>query len=210
MAAIARRSPLTSFGISMLGPALLKFGSEAQKKKYLPEIARGKIRCAKDIRNLAPAATLPAYKPRPRIAGDHYLVNGQEGVDQLRRRGGLDFLPGADVVRVEAQGDKASCCSDMASPGVVDQADPADQRQFAVLRDVLRQCEGAQGPACRRAQPRLDVAKYLLGHEARDDQRHGGLAGGGGSLGAAVGPVEDRYCAPKLPRSTSIPSPSPR
>ena len=44
MAAIGARSPLLSFGISMLGPALLKYGNEAQKKRFLPEIARGEIR----------------------------------------------------------------------------------------------------------------------------------------------------------------------
>ncbi|MEO6582611.1 MAG: acyl-CoA dehydrogenase family protein, partial [Sphingomicrobium sp.] len=44
MSAIGARPPLTSFGISMLGPALLKFGSEQQKKTYLPQIARGEIR----------------------------------------------------------------------------------------------------------------------------------------------------------------------
>ena len=36
MAAIGARQPLTSFGISMLGPALLKYGTEAQKQEYLP------------------------------------------------------------------------------------------------------------------------------------------------------------------------------
>src|SRR5438105_12578261 len=44
MRAISTRSPLDSFGIWMLGPALLKYGSEEQKKKYLPEITRGEIR----------------------------------------------------------------------------------------------------------------------------------------------------------------------
>ena len=44
MAAIGARPPLTSFGISMLGPALLKFGTESQKKHYLGQIARGEIR----------------------------------------------------------------------------------------------------------------------------------------------------------------------
>ncbi|HEU0283513.1 MAG TPA: acyl-CoA dehydrogenase family protein, partial [Sphingomicrobium sp.] len=44
MARIGARSPLTSFGISMLGPALLKFGTEDQKKHFLPQIARGEIR----------------------------------------------------------------------------------------------------------------------------------------------------------------------
>ena len=41
---IKARSPLQSFGIWMLGPALLEFASEAQKLQYLPEIARGEIR----------------------------------------------------------------------------------------------------------------------------------------------------------------------
>src|SRR3569623_741100 len=44
MAAIGARNPLSSFGISMLGPALLKYGSEEQKQRFLPEIARGEIR----------------------------------------------------------------------------------------------------------------------------------------------------------------------
>ena len=41
MARIGARPPLYSFGISMLGPALLKFGTEEQKGRFLPEIARG-------------------------------------------------------------------------------------------------------------------------------------------------------------------------
>src|SRR5215218_5524324 len=44
LAALGARSPLTSFGISMLGPALLKYGTEEQKQHFLPEIARGEIR----------------------------------------------------------------------------------------------------------------------------------------------------------------------
>jgi acyl-CoA dehydrogenase len=44
MRRINARSPLESFGIWMLGPALLHFGSEAQKREHLPKIARGEIR----------------------------------------------------------------------------------------------------------------------------------------------------------------------
>src|SRR3546814_12797413 len=44
MRRITARNPLNSFGISMLGPALLKYGSEEQKLDYLPKIARGEIR----------------------------------------------------------------------------------------------------------------------------------------------------------------------
>jgi len=44
MTAMKCRNPLNSFGISMLGPALLKYGTEEQKLDYLPKIARGEIR----------------------------------------------------------------------------------------------------------------------------------------------------------------------
>src|SRR5262245_15882423 len=44
MRALGCRSPLASFGIWMLGPALLKFGTEEQKREHLPKIARGEIR----------------------------------------------------------------------------------------------------------------------------------------------------------------------
>ena len=44
---------------------------------------------------------------------------------------------------------------DMTTPGVIDQADPADLRRITLLRDVLRQCDGAQAPDRRRAQSRL-------------------------------------------------------
>ena len=44
MARIKARNPLNSFGISMLGPALLKYGTEEQKLEHLPKIARGEIR----------------------------------------------------------------------------------------------------------------------------------------------------------------------
>ena len=44
LARIGARPPLSSFGIWMLGPALLKFGTEDQKVHYLGHIARGEIR----------------------------------------------------------------------------------------------------------------------------------------------------------------------
>ena len=46
MSRIHARPALESFGISMLGPALLKFGSEALKQQHLPAIVRGEIRWA--------------------------------------------------------------------------------------------------------------------------------------------------------------------
>ena len=44
MARLGCRKPHYNFGISMLGPALLKFASEDQKLRFLPEITEAKIR----------------------------------------------------------------------------------------------------------------------------------------------------------------------
>jgi len=44
MARINARIPLTGMGVTMIGPTLLEYGSEAQKLRHLPRIASGEIR----------------------------------------------------------------------------------------------------------------------------------------------------------------------
>ena len=44
MQRINARTPLTSFGISMLGPVLLEYASHEQKLEHIPKIVRGEIR----------------------------------------------------------------------------------------------------------------------------------------------------------------------
>ena len=94
-ASLGCRPPLQSFGIWMLGPALLKYGSEEQKQTYLPPIVRGEIRWCQGYSE--PNAGL-----RPRRAADQGRGRGRsfprqrpENLDLLRRRGRLDLLPGA-------------------------------------------------------------------------------------------------------------------
>jgi acyl-CoA dehydrogenase len=78
MRAINARSPLDSFGIWMLGPALLKYGSEEQKKKYLPQITRGEIRWCQGYSEPNSGSDLASLQTRAEEEGDHFLVNGQK------------------------------------------------------------------------------------------------------------------------------------
>ena len=66
MAAIGARKPLTSFGISMLGPALLKYGTEEQKREHLPKIAAARSAGARAIPSRMPAPISPRCRPAPR------------------------------------------------------------------------------------------------------------------------------------------------
>jgi alkylation response protein AidB-like acyl-CoA dehydrogenase len=78
MAAIGARQPLTSFGISMLGPALLKYGTDAQKKEHLPKITAGLIRWCQGYSEPNAGSDLASLQTRAESDGDDYIINGQK------------------------------------------------------------------------------------------------------------------------------------
>ena len=78
MSRINARTPLASFGLWMLGPALLEFASEEQKKKYLGEIVRGEIRWCQGYSEPGAGSDLAGSQTKAEDKGDHYLVNGQK------------------------------------------------------------------------------------------------------------------------------------
>ena len=78
MKRIKARSPLSSFGIWMLGPALLKFGTEEQKKKFLPPIVRGEIRWCQGYSEPNAGSDLASLATKAEDKGDHWIVNGQK------------------------------------------------------------------------------------------------------------------------------------
>ncbi len=78
MARLGCRPPIFSFGISMLGPALLKFGNEHQKMKYLNEITAGKVWWCQGYSEPGAGSDLAGLQTSAEDMGDHYLVNGQK------------------------------------------------------------------------------------------------------------------------------------
>jgi alkylation response protein AidB-like acyl-CoA dehydrogenase len=78
LARIKARPALTSFGLWMLGPALLEFANEAQKKKYLSEIVKGEIRWCQGYSEPGAGSDLAGLQTKCEDKGDHYLVNGQK------------------------------------------------------------------------------------------------------------------------------------
>ncbi len=78
MEQIAAHAPLTSLGIWMLGPALLKFGTEEQKRAYLPAIVRGEIWWAQGYSEPNAGSDLVSLQTRAELVGDEFIVNGQK------------------------------------------------------------------------------------------------------------------------------------
>ncbi len=78
MALLGCRNPLYSFGISMLGPALLKYGTEEQKQEHLPRIARGEIRWCQGYSEPGAGSDLAGLQTSAVDDGDDFIVNGQK------------------------------------------------------------------------------------------------------------------------------------
>ena len=78
MAAIRARPALSSFGSSMIGPTLLEFGTEDQKQRHLPRIARAECEWCQGYSEPGSGSDLASLSTRAVDNGDHFLINGQK------------------------------------------------------------------------------------------------------------------------------------
>jgi len=65
-------------GISMIGPALLEFGTAAQKAEHLPKIARGEIWWCQGYSEPNAGSDLASLRTSAVSDGDEYVINGQK------------------------------------------------------------------------------------------------------------------------------------
>jgi alkylation response protein AidB-like acyl-CoA dehydrogenase len=72
------RPPLLSFGIWMLGPVLLEYANEAQKKEHMPRIVRGEIRWCQGYSEPGAGSDLASLATRCADKGDHWQIDGQK------------------------------------------------------------------------------------------------------------------------------------
>jgi alkylation response protein AidB-like acyl-CoA dehydrogenase len=165
MAALRCRPPLQSFGIWMLGPALLRYGSEAQKREYLPPIARGEIRWCQGYSEPDAGSDLASLKTKAEDRGDHFLVNGQKIWTSYADKADWIFC----LVRTDPSAKKHEGISfilfDMESDGVstvpitlISGKSPFCQTFFVNVKVPKANLVGEPNKG-------WDIAKYLLTHE---------------------------------------------
>lgn len=175
---IKARSPLSSFGIWMLGPALLKYGNEAQKLEHLPKIARGEIRWCQGYSEPGAGSDLASLRTSAEDKGDHYLVNGSKVWTSYADKADWIFC----LVRTDPAAPKHLGISfllfDMASEGVstspiklISGSSPFCQTFFDNVKVPKENLMGVPGKG-------WDIAKYLLTHER--DMIGGSDSTGGG------------------------------
>ncbi len=78
MARINARTPLVGMGLSMIGPALLEYGTEEQKTDHLPKITSGEIWWCQGYSEPNSGSDLASLQTKAVLDGDEYVINGQK------------------------------------------------------------------------------------------------------------------------------------
>lgn len=71
-------APLPFVTISTVGPALMEYGTELQKEKFLPGIANGEIHFAIGYSEPNAGSDLATLKTKASLEGDNFIVNGNK------------------------------------------------------------------------------------------------------------------------------------
>ncbi len=71
-------APLGGMGVTMIGPTLLEYGTEEQRKRHLPKITSGDLRWCQGYSEPGAGSDLAGLQTKAEDKGDHYLVNGSK------------------------------------------------------------------------------------------------------------------------------------
>jgi acyl-CoA dehydrogenase len=164
LARAGARPPLSSFGIWMLGPALLKFGTEEQKAHYLNQIARGEIRWCQGYSEPGSGSDLVSLQTFGEDNGDHWVVNGQKIW--------TSYADKADWIFCLVRTDKANTYQgisfllfDMTTPGVTTKPIKLISGNSPFCETFFDNVVVPKAQIVGQLNRGWDVAKYLLGHE---------------------------------------------
>jgi alkylation response protein AidB-like acyl-CoA dehydrogenase len=196
--------PLIGFGLTMIGPTLLQYGSEEQRREHLPRIVRGEIRWCQGYSEPGAGSDLASLQTRAVPDGDHFVVNGTKVWTSYADECDWIFA----LVRTDPAAKKQDGITflliDLETPGVsvrpirlISGSSPFCETHFEDVRVPARNVVG-------RVNGGWTVAKALLGHERSmiadafggSRRRDGGDAAGlpelaRGQLGPARGPLAD-------------------
>ena len=130
--------PIMSMGQMMLGPTLLEFGTEEQKLRHLPPIARGEIDWCQGFSEPGAGSDLASLRLRCEaisdpVEGDHWLLNGQKIWTSYAHHSQWCFLLARTDTSTKHRG-ISFLLVDMATPGI-------EVRPIKLINGISHFCE---------------------------------------------------------------------
>jgi alkylation response protein AidB-like acyl-CoA dehydrogenase len=128
---------ISPFGLKMVAPVIMRFGTEAQKKRFLPKILSSEETWCQGYSEPGSGSDLASLKTRAIRDGDHYIVNGSKIWTTLAQYADWIFC----LVRTSTEGKPQDGISflliDMKSPGIrVEPIITADNTRVANRHEV--------------------------------------------------------------------------
>ena len=163
---VAPAPELSSFNITMLGPVLIQFGTEEQKKRFLPRAANLDDWWCQGFSEPGAGSDLASLKTAAKRDGDHYVVNGQKIWTSTAHHADWCFV----LVRTNPNAAKRQegisfLLVDMKTPGItvrpIISIDGSHHLNEVFFDDVRVPVENRVYEENRG----WDVAKFLLGNE---------------------------------------------
>jgi len=153
------------FGLNMLGPVLIKFGTDTQKQHYLPRILSGEDWWCQGYSEPGAGSDLASLKTCAQRRGDRYIVNGQKTWITLGHFADWMFCLVKTDTAVKPQEGISFLLIDMKSPGVtvrpIVTLDGEHEVNEVFLEDVEVPAENLIGEENKG----WTCAKYLLTYE---------------------------------------------
>jgi len=163
------------FGLKMVAPVIMTFGTTAQKQRFLPRIISGQDWWCQGYSEPGAGSDLASLKTRAEKQGDHFVVNGQKTWITLAQYADWIFCLVRTDPAAKPQAGISFLLIDMKSPGVtvrpIITMDGRHEVNEVWFDDVRVPIENLVGEENRG----WTYAKFLLGHERTN------IAGVGGS-----------------------------
>ncbi len=156
---------LLSFGLTMIGPVLMKFGTPEQKAYYLPRIINVDDWWCQGYSEPGSGSDLASLKTRAERQGDHYVINGQKTWTTLAHHADWMFCLCRTDSSVKPQRGISMILIDLRQPGVtvrpIKTLDGGAEVNEVWLENVKAPLDHLVG----QENDGWTIAKYLLGHE---------------------------------------------
>jgi acyl-CoA dehydrogenase len=204
MGRIGAPPPLESFGLWMLGPALLEFGNADQKARHLPPITRGEIRWCQGYSEPGAGSDLANVQTRAEDMGDHWLVNGQKIWTSYADKADWIFA----LVRTDRDAPKHKGISfllmDMDTPGITTRPIRLISGKSPFCETFFDNVKVPKENLVGELNRGWDIAKYLLTHER--EMIGGGASGllGGRSIGQILAAQDSDVLADPVLRAEAM------
>jgi alkylation response protein AidB-like acyl-CoA dehydrogenase len=193
LAAGRYRPALLSFGLWMLGPVLLEYANEEQKKEHLPKIVQGQIRWCQGYSEPGAGSDLAALQTKCEDKGDHWLINGSKVWTSYADKADWCFC----LVRTDATKKHEGISFvliDMATPGVETRPIQLISGESPFCETFFTDVKIPKPNLVGRMNGGWEIAKRLLQYERQNISAGFGEGGSvGGGVAADLAQLAKRY-----------------